>query len=79
MVYATRGPRRRNGPAPGSRDGPKALGSRIRGPSTGGPNGPAHHTGYTLVLSASIAAISSSDSRPGVGMLNFVIAKRNTT
>lgn len=33
---------------------------------------------YAFVFSACIASISSSDSRPGVGMSNFVIAKRKT-
>lgn len=85
MVYATSGP---NGPrirSPGPPDMTKAPGSRDPRAFIAGPEGPVglpartSRLGYALVFSASIASISSSDSRPGVGMLNFVIAKRNTT
>lgn len=50
--------------------GPKALAP--------GTNGRQSVPRYYFTFSRSISAISSSDSRPGVGMSNFVIAKRKT-
>lgn len=60
----------RPGPARG-RPGPPER----RGPAAGGDR---RARAYAFVFSFCISSISSSDSRPGVLMSNFVIAKRNT-